>query len=197
MGLGEILMETIASRSASPGVAATLHRPRFAVLDEPFSGLDPVNQQRFVEEIRRLRDEGCTILLSAHQMELVEQLADRLLLMDRGRPVLRGSLDEIRQQTRSGVRLTLGLGSRADAGFLSTLPGVQDVRWDAEAVVVLTPQDGCAADVNGDGELNILDFVAFQELFVAGDPGADCDANGALNILDFVCFQGVFNAGCP
>jgi hypothetical protein len=55
---------------------------------------------------------------------------------------------------------------------------------------------GCAADVNGDGDLNILDFVAFQGLFVAGDPAADCDGNGALNILDFVCFQGLFAAGC-
>ena len=55
----------------------------------------------------------------------------------------------------------------------------------------------CPADVNGDGELNILDFVAYQDLFVSGDPAADCDGNGALNILDFVCYQGLFQAGCP
>jgi hypothetical protein len=55
---------------------------------------------------------------------------------------------------------------------------------------------GCAADFNGDGVLNILDFVAFQNAFVAGDPDADCDGNGALNVLDFVCFQGLFQAGC-
>ena len=56
---------------------------------------------------------------------------------------------------------------------------------------------GCAADCNGDGALNILDFVCFQGLFTAGDPGADCNGDGALNILDFVCFQGLFQAGCP
>ena len=58
----------------------------------------------------------------------------------------------------------------------------------------MTP--ACAADVNADGQLNILDFVAFQLLFVGGDPGADCDGNGALNILDFVCYQQLFQAGC-
>ena len=55
---------------------------------------------------------------------------------------------------------------------------------------------GCAADFNGDGSLDILDFVAFQGAFVKGDDSADCDGNGELNILDFVCFQGLFAAGC-
>ena len=60
-----------------------------------------------------------------------------------------------------------------------------------------TQPASCAADVNGDGELNVLDFVAFQNAFTAGDPDADCDGNGALNILDFVCYQALFAAGCP
>jgi hypothetical protein len=55
---------------------------------------------------------------------------------------------------------------------------------------------GCFADCDGNGQLNILDFVCYQGLFQSGDPGADCDGNGALNILDFVCFQAEFVAGC-
>ena len=55
----------------------------------------------------------------------------------------------------------------------------------------------CAADVNGDGNLDVLDFVAFQILWQAGDPAADCDANALFNILDFICFQQLFQAGCP
>jgi ABC-2 type transport system ATP-binding protein len=105
-------------------LAAFLHGPRFAVLDEPFSGLDPVNQQRFVDEIRQLRDSGCTILLSSHQMDLVESLADRLLLMDHGRSVLHGTLEEIRRQTRSRIRLELGVDPEAVVDELSTVPGV-------------------------------------------------------------------------
>jgi hypothetical protein len=56
--------------------------------------------------------------------------------------------------------------------------------------------DDCPADCNGDGVLNILDFVCFQGVFQAGDPAADCNDDGLLNILDFVCFQGLFQAGC-
>jgi glucose/arabinose dehydrogenase len=55
----------------------------------------------------------------------------------------------------------------------------------------------CKADVNGDGKLNVLDFVAFQGLWQAQDPAADCDDDGAFNILDFVCYQQVFVEGCP
>lgn len=54
----------------------------------------------------------------------------------------------------------------------------------------------CAADADGDGELNVLDFITFQLLWQAQDPSADCDGNGLYNILDFVCFQQLFQAGC-
>ena len=129
LGLGEREHERVDALSKGNQqkvqfLSAVLHKPRFAVLDEPFSGLDPVNQQRFVDEIRLLRDRGCTILLSSHQMDLVESLADRLLLMDRGRRVLHGSLAAIRRQTQSGTRLQLGVPSDAEVDGLSTLPGV-------------------------------------------------------------------------
>jgi hypothetical protein len=55
----------------------------------------------------------------------------------------------------------------------------------------------CEADCNGDGSLNILDFVCFQNLFKADSPGADCNGDGSLNILDFVCYQNAFKNGCP
>ena len=55
----------------------------------------------------------------------------------------------------------------------------------------------CFADCDGNGTLNILDFVCYQNLFTSGDLAADCDGNNALNILDFVCFQNAFVGGCP
>ena len=55
----------------------------------------------------------------------------------------------------------------------------------------------CTADCDSNGVLNVLDFVCFQQRFVAGDPAADCDDNGALNVLDFVCYQQAFVGGCP
>jgi hypothetical protein len=56
---------------------------------------------------------------------------------------------------------------------------------------------GCAADINGDGVLNILDFVAFQAAWQNQDPKGDCTADGSYNILDFVCYQALFVDGCP
>ncbi|MBK7908014.1 MAG: ATP-binding cassette domain-containing protein [Gemmatimonadetes bacterium] len=71
--------------------AAVLHRPRFAILDEPFSGLDPLNQELFLDLVRGLRDAGTAVLFSAHQMALVERLADRVFVMHRGRELLHGT----------------------------------------------------------------------------------------------------------
>lgn len=70
---------------------------------------------------------------------------------------------------------------------------------DGTGVMTVGGWDGssCAGDFNGDGVLNVLDFVGFQVAFVAMDPSADCNGDGGLSILDFVCFQGAFQAGCP
>jgi len=66
----------------------------------------------------------------------------------------------------------------------------------AFAFIPFDPNGSCFADCDGNGTLNILDFVCYQGLFQNGNPGADCDGNGILNILDFVCFQQAFQAGC-
>lgn len=79
-------------------IAAILHEPDLVVLDEPFSGLDPVNQNVFREEIRRLADRGAAILLSSHQMNLVEETCDRIFLINNGRRVLYGTLVDIKAQ---------------------------------------------------------------------------------------------------
>lgn len=75
--------------------AAVLHNPRFAILDEPFSGLDPINQELFLGLVRELRDQGATILFSAHQMSLVERLADRVFVVHRGRELLHGTTADL------------------------------------------------------------------------------------------------------
>jgi ABC-2 type transport system ATP-binding protein len=70
--------------------AAVLHEPRFAILDEPFSGLDPLNQELFLALVAEMRAKGTTILFSAHQMALVERMADRVFVLHRGRELLHG-----------------------------------------------------------------------------------------------------------
>ena len=58
------------------------------------------------------------------------------------------------------------------------------------------PAATCYADFDGDGELTIFDFLAFQNAFDAGDATADCDGDGSLTLFDFLCFQNEFDAGC-
>jgi ABC-2 type transport system ATP-binding protein len=123
-------------------IAAILHRPAFAALDEPFSGLDPINQDFFSRLIRGLRDDGMTILLSAHQMQLVEKLADRVLLMDRGREVLAGTVDEMRRRTRAVSRLGLRVRGSPDPVALANHPAVAGVEANSDGHLVLLLREG-------------------------------------------------------
>lgn len=76
-------------------VSAILHKPAFAILDEPFSGLDPLNQEKFIGFIRELNQQGTTVLLSAHQMDLVEKIANKVFLINKGEKIFNGSLPEL------------------------------------------------------------------------------------------------------
>ncbi len=78
-------------------IATLLHRPQLVILDEPFSGLDPVNQEFVLSVLEELRNAGKTVILSAHQMALVERMADQLVLMNKGRVIAQGSLAEVRE----------------------------------------------------------------------------------------------------
>lgn len=78
--------------------ACVLHKPQLLVLDEPFSGLDPVSQDMMKEEIKRLAESGVAIMLSSHQMNLVEEVCDRIFLLDKGKKVLYDTLDNIKNQ---------------------------------------------------------------------------------------------------
>lgn len=79
-------------------VATVLHEPQLLILDEPFSGLDPVNTNLLKQEIRRLRESGTTILFSTHRMEQVEEICERIALINKGGLVLEGPIADIKQR---------------------------------------------------------------------------------------------------
>ena len=79
-------------------ITTVVHKPSLLILDEPFSGFDPVNAQLIREEILRLKDEGSTIILSAHNMESVEELCDNIALINKSHVVISGGVDEIRRK---------------------------------------------------------------------------------------------------
>ena len=118
-------------------IAAILHRPALAILDEPFTGLDPLSQEFFLDLVHELQAAGTTIVLSAHQMDLVERAADRVLLMNRGREILAGSIDDLHAQldARSRVRLALAPGASAEA--IRADPDVADLTVNENEVEVV------------------------------------------------------------
>jgi ABC-2 type transport system ATP-binding protein len=120
-------------------VASVVHDPELLILDEPFQGLDPINVDLLKRLIRDLRARGKTVMLSAHQMNLVEALCDRILLIDDGKGILYGDLAEIKRQHSPGtVRLRT-------SDPLGELPGVVRVeqRDDTFNLTLqgITPQD--------------------------------------------------------
>lgn len=78
-------------------ITTVVHKPSLLILDEPFSGFDPVNAEVIRKEILRLRDEGATIVLSTHNMESVEELCDEIALINRSRLVITGGVEQIRR----------------------------------------------------------------------------------------------------
>ena len=79
-------------------ITTVVHKPSLMILDEPFSGFDPVNAEIIRQEILRLKEEGATIILSTHNMESVEELCDNIALINRSRLVITGGVDEIRHK---------------------------------------------------------------------------------------------------
>src|SRR3989442_2981858 len=102
---------------------ALLHDPAILVMDEPFTGLDPLNTVLVKDLLRERRDRGSLVILSTHQMPMVEELCDRVAMIDHGRLVLYGDLDEIRR--RHGESMVLVGGADSDLGTLPVVARVE------------------------------------------------------------------------
>ncbi len=105
-------------------ISTVMHEPKLIILDEPFSGFDPVNANLIKDEILELREKGSTIIFSTHRMESVEQLCDHVAMINRSEKILDGSKQEVREQYRDGsynVEYRSGeLQSGGDFTILST-----------------------------------------------------------------------------
>jgi ABC-2 type transport system ATP-binding protein len=84
-------------------VSTILHEPKLIILDEPFSGLDPVNSNLIKDEIFNLAKNGSTIIFSTHRMEQVEEICDKIILVNKGQKILDGSVDEIKEQFKENI----------------------------------------------------------------------------------------------
>lgn len=103
-------------------IVTVIHSPEVVILDEPFSGLDPVNTELLRQMFFELRDQGKVIILSTHRMNEVEELCDRILMINNGEAVLYGGLKEIKAKYRSNTILL------EHEGVLGDLHGVSETR---------------------------------------------------------------------
>ncbi|MGK2851388.1 MAG: ABC transporter ATP-binding protein [Candidatus Limnocylindrales bacterium] len=108
-------------------IAAILHDPDVLLMDEPFTGLDPVNLALLREAFVELRDRGKTIVFSTHQMEAAEALCESLAIVDKGRVVVAGTLTAIKRASRART-VRLGVEGETMPAWLGALPGVLAVR---------------------------------------------------------------------
>jgi len=102
-------------------IAAVVHKPKLLILDEPFSGLDPVNVEMLKEAVLSLKEDGATIVFSSHRMEHVEEMCEHLCILHKGSPVVHGTLKEIK---RSFGKKNLVIHADFSLDFLKNHPGV-------------------------------------------------------------------------
>lgn len=105
-------------------IAAVVHNPQILILDEAFSGLDPVNVELLKSTVKDLRDKGTSILFSTHRMEHVEELCQNITILDRSNTVVKGNLKEIKSRY---PREEVVLGTSGEVAGLEKLPGVTGV----------------------------------------------------------------------
>ena len=124
--------------------AALVHEPDLLVLDEPFSGLDPVGIDDLSAVLADRARDGATVLFSSHQLDLVEHLCEAVAIVDQGRLVAAGPVDEL---TRGGrPRLAVRVAGDPDGRWASALPAEAHVQSVQHATVMITLDDGVAAD---------------------------------------------------
>ncbi len=125
-GLGEWIDKRCETLSKGMGqkvqvLGTIIHEPELVILDEPFSGLDPVNVEVMREAILQMKREGRTVIFSTHIMEQAEQICDYIFLIHKGKKVLDGPLSEIKASDDQGIRLDYD----GDGSVLRQMPGIR------------------------------------------------------------------------
>ncbi len=146
-------------------ITTVLHKPSLLILDEPFSGFDPVNVQLIRNEILKMRDNGASIILSTHNMESVEELCDNIALINKSKLVVSGGLDEIRRNYgKNEVELIYRSSEAKDLlsnGLYSVVS--QEIQKEGHRAVLEVSKEATSSQVLSE-LIKELDIVSYREL---------------------------------
>ena len=126
-------------------ITAIINNPKLLILDEPFSGLDPINVQLFMDVIRDLKNKGTSIIFSSHRMEHVEMFCEKLVVLVKGKSVLEGELKQIKKEYRKKNIHVEAVG--VDIEALKKVNGVVEVIENETELVVKIASDENVNDV--------------------------------------------------
>ncbi|WP_292391926.1 ABC transporter ATP-binding protein [Methanosarcina sp. UBA5] len=126
-------------------LSAIIHEPELVILDEPFSGLDPLNTKTVMDRILGLRAAGKTIVLSTHMMEQAQTLCDRILMLNNGRRVLYGPVDDIRKE-RGNNSLIVEFAEKGDLNAIREISGIKKVTEHGKSVEIF-PEEGVSVQI--------------------------------------------------
>lgn len=126
-------------------ISAVINHPKLLILDEPFTGLDPINVKMLKEAIWDLQKQGCSIIFSSHQMEHIEQFCEKLVILVKGKAIINGYLDDIKKSYQK--RNIIIRGEKIEKESIAKLSGVLEVEKLANEYIIKIQDDSVVQSV--------------------------------------------------
>ena len=151
-------------------ITAIINEPKLLILDEPFTGLDPINVELFMDVINELKEKGTSIIFSSHRMEHIEQFCENLVILVKGKPVLEGKIKDIKKEYR---KLNIKVIGNVDIKKLETIKGVIKVIENEDEITIKIEDESIIDSVFNEVKKhkNITKFVVeeptLNEIFIS------------------------------
>jgi len=150
-------------------ISAVINEPKLLILDEPFTGLDPINVQLLKECIYTLKEKGCIIIFSSHQMEHIEEFCDKLVILVKGKVVIEGKLSEIKKDYQK--KNIFIKGDNIDIEKIKNIDGVLDIKNNNEEIIVKIKEHSISSKVfdivkNYNIDKFVVEEATLNEIFI-------------------------------
>lgn len=150
-------------------ISAVINHPQLLILDEPFTGLDPINVKLLKDAVYELKKEGCSIIFSSHQMEHIEEFCEKLIILVKGKVILEGYLKDIKKAY--GIKKVLIKGNNIDITKLKKIKGVENIKEKNEEIIIDISNEKAVEQIfNSIKKYKILKFEALEpplnEIFI-------------------------------